>query len=347
LTQALRGNLGVLVAVVATLSLANCLHASAQQPANRPAAAAKPRPPAAPPRTIVGIALDTGVVPIDSVELRIVSLRRRTFSDANGLFRFEDVNPGAYEVAARRIGFAPQVRRVRVGRDGGGSATFALVRVAHALPPVVASSPRGGLSGVIGDTGFNVIRSAEVYVIGSGYRTRTDSAGTFFLDVRAGSYMVQVSSPGYARRLLSLTIPQDSGRHVTVWMMPSRRADHRQAEALESLRSRFMTRRATARFYSREDLSRYQMEWLKELVVMAAGIPIDDRCQAVVDGLWRRPIYSLALDDAESVEVYPPGSLPIEGSVVRTRRPRSIDPRGTQPVPSDPTCPAVFVWSRH
>lgn len=71
-------------------------------------------------------------------------------------------------------------------------------------------------------------------------------------------------------------------------------------------------------------------------------------CEALIDGLWRRPVYSLTLDEVESVEVYPPGSLPSPGgSLLRSSPPRSIDARGTRQVPTGPTCPAVVVWTRH
>jgi hypothetical protein len=341
-------NLRGALTVVALTAAAVCGRAEAQRPGARGPVAERPRAPPAPANVVVGIVLDTAGIPIDSVEVRIASLQRRTFSDANGLFRFDAVRAGRFDVGARRLGFAPQVRRVTVANDRGGSATFALVPIGYALPPVVTSSPRGGLSGIVGDTAFKVIRGADVYVVGSGKRALTDSTGTFFLDVKPGNYMVQVSGAGFARKLLSISIPQDSGRHVTVWMTRSARADHREAEAIEALRSRFMMRRATARFYTRENLNRYDVEWLKQIVVMGSGMPVADECQAIVDGLWRRPVYSLTLDEIESVEVYPPGSIPsTTGSILRSRPPRSIDARGTQPAPSGPTCPAVFVWTRH
>jgi carboxypeptidase family protein len=341
-------DLRVVAAIVAVMCTVTYGPARAQQPSRERSPAEKPQPPSAPPRTVVGVVRDTGDVPIDSVEVRIAVLQRRTFTDANGGFRFDDVSPGRYEVGARRLGFAPQVRRVTVGNDAGGSATFELVTMSYALPPVVTSSPRGGLTGIIGDTAFNVLRGADVYLVGNGRRTLSDSSGTFFLDVKPGSYMLQVTSPGFARKLLSVTIPEDSGRHVTVWMTPATgRANYREAAAVEELRTRFMTRRATARFYTREELNRYNVEWLKQIVVMGAGMPVADDCQALIDGLWRRPVYSVTLDEVESVEVYPPGSIPsADGSIRRTRPPRSIDSRGTQQGPSGSTCPAVFVWTR-
>lgn len=202
---------------------------------------------------------------------------------------------------------------------------------------------------MIGDTAFKVIRGADVYVVGTGRRTQTDSAGSFHLPIEPGSYMVQVTSPGFARRLLSVTIPADSGRHITVWMAPAgRRANYRDAVAVEGLRHRFTMRRSTARFFTREELNRLNTEWLKPVVVMGSGMPIPDDCDVVIDGLWTRPVYSFALDEIESVEVYPLGSLPsLGGSMRRTTPPRSIDPRGTQPVRSGLACPQVFVWTRH
>jgi hypothetical protein len=344
---AVRLRLRGIAAIVATLGPAISGRAVAQQPSDRSSIAERSQA-SPPPRTIVGTVLDTGGVPIDSVELRIASLQRRTFSDPNGVFRFENVKPGSYDVAARRLGFAPQIRRVTVRNDRGGTIAFALVRVAYVLTPVVTSSPRGGLSGVIGDTAFNLLRGAEVYVIGSGRRARTDSAGAFFLDVKPGSYMVQVTNPGFSRKLLSVTIPKDSGRHITVWIAPSKgRGNPREAHAIEALRTRMLLRRATARFYSREDLKRHDMAWLTQLVVMGSGMPVADDCDAVIDGLWLRRIYSLTLDDLESVEVYPPGSLySTWGSMRRTTPPTSIDPRGTQPRPVGRRCPTVFVWTR-
>ncbi len=312
------------------------------------AADAQGRTPTAPPRTVSGVVLDTGGIPIDSVDIRIASLQRRTFSDVNGIFRFEGVGPGSYEVGARRLGFAPQVRRVTLAGGRGGSARFSLVPVRYALPPVIVSSARGGLSGIVGDTGFNALRGARVYVIGTGQRTVTDSAGAFFVAVEPGSYMVEVTTAGFARKLLSVRIPEDSGRHVTVWLMPTRRgADHRQGDALERLRVRMMLRRSTARLYTREDLSRYRMDWLRQLIAVGTGMPVPDDCQALVDGLWRRPVYTVTLDEAESVEVYLPGSIgSTDGTLLRTRPLRSMDPRAAEHFGASTACPTVYVWTR-
>ena len=68
-----------------------------------------PRP--AGPRTLVGIVVDTTAVSLDSIDVYIASLKKRTTSDANGRFRFDDVKPGTYDV--RRVESATTRRYIR------------------------------------------------------------------------------------------------------------------------------------------------------------------------------------------------------------------------------------------
>jgi Carboxypeptidase regulatory-like domain len=226
--------------------------ASAQQPA-------PPRP--AGPRTIVGIVADTTGIPLDSVELLISSVRRRAMSGPDGTFRFDDLKPGKYQIAARRLGFYPQVHDVTVG-DRGGVVSFSLLRGIPALPPVVSSVARGGLSGVIGDTAYNIVEGAKIAVVASDHRTVSDSMGRFFLDLKPGKYMVNVSRRGYATRLVSVTIPNDSGRRMTVWLTPADQAQTaRDAAVLDSLTLRLELRNpAFSTIFTREDINRLHIE---------------------------------------------------------------------------------------
>lgn len=329
----------------------------AQQPPALPPVVIEGRaPPAAGPRTITGIVVDTADVPVDSIEIFITALQRRAFTDVNGAFRFADVRPGTYELRARRLGFAPQIRRVTVDRQQGATTKFMLLRISHALPAVVSSTTRGGLSGVVGDTAFNAIPGAAVRVLASDRRTVSDSEGAFFLDVKPGKYMVEVTRPGFSRRLLSLTVPYDSGRRVVVWMTRGA-SGNRDYVVTRDLVERLMTRRATSAFYTREDIGRFQFQWLKELVVSGSGMPVSDDCEATVDGVWRTPVYSLTVEELESVEVYPPGTLPSlnEGRISRTRPPTSINRAGTRgsiaqqritSIRPGVTCPGVYVWTK-
>ena len=145
------------------------------------------------PKTLVGIVTDTLGNPVDSVEPVISSIKRQTMSKSTSTFRFDDIKPGPYQVLARRLGYYPQVQSTTVD-DKGGVVSFSILLGIRALPPVVSSVARGGLSGVIGDTAYNIVGDAQVAVIASDHRTLSDSLGRFFLDLKPGKYMVSVAT---------------------------------------------------------------------------------------------------------------------------------------------------------
>src|SRR5690242_16529370 len=199
----------VTLSALATLGAAR---ASAQRAAER---SIKP----AGPGTLVGVVADTLATPLDSAEVFIASLKLHATAEPNGTFRFDGIKPGSYEISARRLGFFPQVQEVVVG-DSGGVATFSLVRRLQPLPTVVTSAPRGGLSGVIGDSSYNILQGAEVTMLATDHRAITDSTGSFFMAAKPGRYMVRVQHQGYASRLIGVTIPQDSGRRILIGLAP-------------------------------------------------------------------------------------------------------------------------------
>src|SRR5438105_6603622 len=105
--------------------------------------------------TLTGIVRDAVGQPVDSAEVIIQSADKRTTTKADGSFRFEELKQGVYVVAARRVGYLPQTRSVNVGPIGGVVA-FGLVSLFNTLPTVVTSASRGGLSGVVGDSAYNI-----------------------------------------------------------------------------------------------------------------------------------------------------------------------------------------------
>src|SRR5690348_4145297 len=167
--------------------------------------AQRPAQPAAGPRTLVGVVSDTAGVPIDSAEIFISALKRHVMSAADGRFRFDDIKPGTYDVSARRLGYLPQVRKVKVA-DEGGAISFQLVPYVRGLAPVVTSSTRGGLSGVVGDTSYRSIAGTEISALATDRRTVSDSTGSFFLDLKPGKHILRVNAPGFSTRLVSVTV---------------------------------------------------------------------------------------------------------------------------------------------
>lgn len=314
-------------------------------------AAQQPAPPkAAGPRTIVGIVTDTAGNPVDSVELFVASARRRATSKPDGTFRFDDIKPGDYEVGARRLGFYPQVMPVKVD-GGGGVVAFRLVPGARALPPVVTSVPLGGLSGVIGDTAYNIVSGAQIAVVASDHRALSDSLGRFHVDLKPGKYMVQVTREGYRSRLVSVTIPNDSGRRMTVWLTPSNRGQSaRDADALDALKLRLETRNPVwSTIFTREDINKLG---IAEGVQLArAGVntwqgSLSDRCQAIVDGgPGRVPLWAIDAADIEAMETYTPPPRPSGPTSIRgNSRISTQAARAT-----DDDCPAgvkIYVWLR-
>jgi hypothetical protein len=280
--------------------------------------------------------------PIDSVELFITALKRRMMSAPDGAFRFDDVKSGTYDVTTRRLGYLPQLRRVKVG-DEGGTTAFSLIPYVRGLPPVVSSSPRGGLSGVIGDTAYNIVSGAQISVVASDRRAVSDSTGSFFMDLKPGKYMVHVKAPGFASRLVSVTIPNDSGRRMVVWLSASSGGGSgMEAWVMDSLTQRLLRRNPVwSTIYSREDINRSGMTEAVQLATIGARNPVGESCPAFIDGGPRTaPIWAFSASDIESMEVYTPRII--------SYAPKSIMSRGHLPAaPRDNDCPnIVYIWLR-
>lgn len=303
---------------------------------------APPPPPRQGARTLVGIVTDTSGDGIDSADVLIANLRRHAATDRDGAFKFTDVRPGTYNVSVRRVGYYPQARTVPVD-TGGGSVAFVLLRNAVGLPPVVTSAVRGGLSGVVGDTAYGALAGAAVDVIAGDRQAVSDSLGAFYIDLKPGRYALRVSRPGFTPRLVSVTVPRDSGRRVVVWLTPSSPASAgREAWAMDSLQQRLLHRNPVhSRIYTREDILRTSMTEATQLATTGAVQPVDAACEAIVDGnlQHRTPLWVFAAADIEMMEVYTPK--------LQSRAPTHMYPRGgIQPTgaAADDPCKGIQVW---
>ena len=329
--------------------------AAAQQPTRLPAVVVNASPEHPGPRKIGGIVRDTAAGPLDSVEVAIVALQRRVFTKTDGTFLFTDIAPGVYQVRARKIGYAPQIREMVVDSTGGAG-TFALMPLAYLLRPVVTTVARGGLSGVVGDTAFNALPGADVELLGHASRTVTDSTGSFFMAVRPGRYVVRVRDAGFADRLVSVVVPDDSGERIRVNLAPRTRPPPvREAHNIDDFGQRLAWRSTIhSRVYTHADLERMQIDWVQEAVQRAfgeihSGSPgiLDRDCAAVVNGGPQiTEVEGLTVDDVEAVEIYDVG-----GSSRGPRRsaitpvPYSNHERAAVHNYAKP-CARVYVWLR-
>jgi hypothetical protein len=318
------------------------------------------------PRALGGIATDTSANPIDSVEISIPTLKVRVFTDVDGKFRLGDLRPGKYEVRARKIGWAPQIRTMKVESDGG-TGTFELLRLEHALPPMVVSVAGGGISGVVGDTTFHPLPGVAVRLAAEGMTTLTDSVGGFHFDVAEGQYFLTVERRGFLPKLVTVRVPKDSGRRVTVFLEPGRRGVQ-SANNFADLSARLAWRDLKkSTLYTRDDLVDLGIEWIGDAIqggVTRASVgrakQVDSDCVAVLNGGPETVMLnSLTIDDVSSVEIYPTGS---DRTVLPNRPPSSIVGRkavaDSRPlVPIDNTrraviqnsarsCATVYVWTR-
>ena len=284
------------------------------------------RVPAGGPGTLVGIVTDPGSRPLDDVEITIGGIDRTVRSGRDGSFRLERIPAGKHDIRARRLGYEMQRRTVTVGPEGG-AVVFILRPLPQRLPTVVTSTSRGGLGGVVTDSQSRPLPGASVRVFGGSARTVTDSAGEFFLPVRRGSYMVRVESPGHKARLLSVTIPSDSGRLIAIALMAGLRSSNREQNAMRDLAHRLAWRGFGSAFLGRERLEVLGDRKLLNIVRAANMYPVDEsRCTAVVNGgPETAPLWLYDADDLEAVEVYGSG----------------IPRRGREP-----PCPVVYVWLR-
>jgi hypothetical protein len=346
--------------------------AGAQQPNRLPAVVVDARPDPPGPRKIAGVVRDTFAIPLDSVEISIVSLQRRTLSKANGAFLFSDIAPGKYDVRARKMGYAPQIQSLIVDSLGGAT-LFALVPLPHVLRPIVTTVARGGLSGVVGDTAFNALVGAEVHVLGHDQFAATDSLGAFYMPIRAGSYILTVKHPGFAYRLVSVIVPPDSGQRIRVNLAPaSQTPSRKQAHNVEDFASRVAWRQAAhSRIYTRAELQTMGIEWVYDAVRMGfAAIhlgpnpQIDRDCTVVVNGgPDTTSLAPLTVEDVETVEVYDVATSVSAASTTLRRHfstpgaASSAARPGIDPTPMSNTedaawanrtkaCTLVYVWLR-
>jgi uncharacterized protein (DUF2141 family) len=351
--------------------LAVCLvgsRAHAQDPPARlPAVVINARPNLPGANKLAGVVRDTMANALDGAEVAIPSVQRRIFAGVDGAFRFEDLKPGKYQVRARKIGFAPQVQSIVVD-DSGGVSVFNLVPMPRSLAPVVSSAARGGLSGTVGDTAYRPIAGATIRVLANGASATTDSLGAFFIPLRAGTYAASVMQRGYEFRLVSVTIPPDSGRAVTVFLAPlAKPVSHEQAANLFEFERRLELRsRNNSRVFTHAELEQMGVEWGLDAVRRGVGAVatgrsatwVDPDCSVIVNGGPKIVnLNTLTIDDIELVEIYPgsqnPGAMPLSANA-RTGRGSRASPPAVAPTAqrlaawsnATKACPTVYVWVR-
>lgn len=311
------------------------------------AAAQDPVPPRSGLVVLSGTVIDSLGRPIEDADVSVQQLQRRFRTGADGKFVFDNIKPGKYTVTTRRIGYLADSRKVTVG-DGGLNLPIPLKRAAFSLPSVITTAERGGLSGVIADTGFRAMAGVKVRVLGTPHTVESDSSGAFFAPVSPGHYLVEILRDGYTRQLISVTVPPDAGRKIAAWMVPQvGRANPKIGANLFDMTVRL--RRVgpvTAQYFTREDIEKAGWTDLRQVGSVAAGRLLNPNCPVIIDGGPSiRELWEITTSEVEFVETY----------THRAPVPKANDPRAgdvtvrasTNMLPPSVCGTTLIVWLRH
>ena len=142
------------------------------------------------------VSLEAGLAPPDAVQGADVRLERdgeshaQTRPDARGVFIFDGIPPGSYDLVASLDGFVD--RRVPVEVEFGRTTDMGQVQLA-AVTLRVRIAGRGLLSGRAAHEGI------QVALVGSDLRANTDVTGAFELEapLRQAPYSLRFTRPGY------------------------------------------------------------------------------------------------------------------------------------------------------
>jgi hypothetical protein len=311
-----------------------------------------PPNPAATPRTITGIVMDSTHLPLENAAISIKKPRREVRSDARGIFQLANLDTGTYELTVRRIGHDIAVQSYIV-TDSGGVARFCLFQNIQTLPTVVTAVSRGGITGVVGDTTLALVPGAEVRLLGENKLTYTDSAGGFFFAAKPGAYSVSVRKKGYGTQILGVTVPKDSGRKVVVWLGSPPRNPNKLADEIEGMRVRILM--TPAHRYARvtaEELSQSELS-MEQLIRVRGRTNIQDDCEAHIAGTnFSLPVYMIDKTDIALLEI-------IGAPLVRRSGDRGVTSiNGNAPIPTQgrgtamaglsppANCPGLVLWMK-
>ena len=302
------------------------------------------------PSTLSGLVVDETGKPLSEIDVFIEQLQRRTRSAANGRFQFDGVKEGKYTVSARSIGYDAIGKKITV-KDTGAVVRFEMKRTAFSLPSRITTASRGGLSGIIADTGFRAMPGVRVRVSGESVDVLTDASGQFFAPLKPGKYLVRLEREGFARQLIGVTVPPDSGRQLAAWMIPQKGRDNPQEGAnLFDLNMNMLRGRAATYFvFTQQDIANSPHKDLRAYLAAAEGRNTDPTCTVLINGGPRRePIWKLNASEIEFMElsVYTPprsGAGPPPKSVDFLKD-KKLDLKNAGS--SGQRCSGVSVWLR-
>lgn len=305
------------------------------------------------PGIIRGTVVDSAGRPVENIDVSVEQLQRRMRTSADGRFLFVDVKSGKYTVNVRGIGYESASTKVTV-KDSAVLVRFTLTRKPFSLPARVTTASRGGLSGVIADTGYAPLANVRVQVIAVEGDARTDARGAFFMPLKPGRYLVRLEREGYAPQLVGVTVPENEGREIAAWMIPQQgKTNPRFGANLFDMRKRkIQAGPARAHFYSREEIDKFGHRDLLPFVRGGAGFPVNQDCWVTINGRPRRDwLWNLSTDDIEYIELYEPPRPRVTAGPQSVSREKMAERRLERATTATATTPGsycleMWVWTR-
>lgn len=261
-------------------------------------------------RRLVVSVINSSGEPVSDAELIIEPLARRARTDSTGRAIIERLAPGNYWVSARKLGFLPASRLVHAPAESS-EVTLALETLRSRLTPVLTTAARGGLTGFVSDTALRPLPGATIRSIDGKGSTRTDANGAFYIKLKSGSYLIEITRDSFARELIGVTIPPDSGRELAVWLSPSSGASN-PVEAARLFEQGMRMRRASpvaVKFVSRDGLVAQGVSDMAALARRWANGSIRADCTVttIQSGVaFPVPLSSVRTEDVEFVEISTP-----------------------------------------
>jgi hypothetical protein len=290
--------------------LSHSLAAHAQSPAT-----ALPEPT---PGVIAGIVVDSTNVPIRNIAVYLYERREQVRTGPDGRFRFADVEKGTYTLSARSVGFIGVTERLTVSSKGA-VVRLKLTQLDRGLPAVITTASRGGLAGVVADTALRALSGANIKLLGTSYSAKTDSAGRFYLAAKGGSYLLKVERDGYARQLIGVTVPENEGREVAVWLTqgPTRENPVVGANLFDFEQRHIRARQVTYQFFSRDDLTATGASDVMQAAARTTATATNfDACAYLDGGPAVAPLWSIAVGEVEFMEALVPGPRGAPGDIL-------------------------------
>jgi large repetitive protein len=151
-----------------------------------------------------------------SVRNSIGTIISTTTTDVNGSYIIRGIAPNSYTVSADKFGFSTNVVGAVVRSDVTTNADISLSRIS------------GNISGTVVDAQGNPITAQEVSIKltdTSGVILNAviaDNSGQFmFMDIRPGSYLLNVTTPGYQARTVSILVEANETTNTVIQLSTS------------------------------------------------------------------------------------------------------------------------------